>query len=73
MEVRHLLLWSPREDIEEVADDLNAIFVPWIPLEIGLLELAVRQTVEVIDCLSISLLSIDCGPFKLLLCCSSRF
>ena len=49
VEVAHLLLWCARENIEEVADNLEFLGVLWVSLEVGLLELVMGQAMEVVD------------------------
>ena len=49
MEVRYLLLWCACEDVEEETDYLEFLWVFWISLEVGLLELVMGQAMEVMD------------------------
>ena len=49
VEVGYLLLGCSSEDIEEVTDHLDLLWILRVSLEVGLLELVMGETVEVID------------------------
>ena len=49
MEIGYLLLWCSSEDIEEVTDHLDLLWILRVPLEVGLLELVMGQLVEVVN------------------------
>lgn len=49
VEIGYLLLWSACEDVEEEADHLDLLWILWVPLKVGLLELVMGQAVEVVN------------------------